>query len=97
MSGGVGGSRRAITVTRPDLGKPSRLALGTTAASDGASRTPQTLDRLIASGRILKVSWAVWCSAPFCFPFFTRLGECTSYTLCVEVFAVNRRSGLLTP
>src|SRR5580704_5881453 len=53
--------------------------------------------RPIASGRILKSSWTVCRSAPLCFSFFTRLGQRTSYTLCVEVFAVNRRSGLLTP
>jgi hypothetical protein len=31
------------------------------------------------------------------FSFFARLGKCTSYPLRVKVFAVNRRSGLLTP
>src|SRR4029077_10218960 len=55
------------------------------------------MSHLIASGRILKGSWTVCGSAPLCFSFFTCLGKCTSYTLCIEVFAVNRSSGLLTP
>jgi hypothetical protein len=54
----------------------------------------ERLTRLIASGRILEGSWAVCCSAPLGFSFFTRQGKCLSYTLCIEVFAVNRSSGL---
>ena len=52
---------------------------------------------LVASGGVLKGSRAGWGSAPLWFSFFARLGECTSYTLRIEVFAVNWSSGLLTP
>ena len=50
-----------------------------------------------ASGGVFKGSRAGWSSAPLWFSFFARLGECTSYTLRIEVFAVNWSSGLLTP
>jgi hypothetical protein len=48
------------------------------------------------SGRILKGSWAGCGPPPLWFSFFAREGERTSYSLCIEVFAVNRSSGLLT-